>query len=62
MTLPTITETPMQADRAKTIFEKSEPGRRAAQIPDAGVPERPLALGYAFAHTEVEAALRDALR
>ncbi|MEA2277850.1 MAG: uncharacterized protein QOC78_2810 [Solirubrobacteraceae bacterium] len=26
------------------------------------VPERPLALGYAFAHTEVEAALRDALR
>jgi len=35
MTLPTITETPMQADRAKTIFEKSEPGRRAAQIPAA---------------------------
>jgi glycine dehydrogenase subunit 2 len=32
----------MQADRAKTIFEKSGPGRRAAQIPDAGVPERPL--------------------
>jgi NAD dependent epimerase/dehydratase family enzyme len=26
------------------------------------VPERPLALGYAFAHTDVEAALRDAVR
>jgi glycine dehydrogenase subunit 2 len=37
-----MTETPMQADRAKTIFEKSEPGRRAAQVPDAGVPERRL--------------------
>jgi glycine dehydrogenase subunit 2 len=42
MTLPTITETPMQADRARTIFEKSETGRRAAVLPDAGVPERPL--------------------
>jgi glycine cleavage system P protein (glycine dehydrogenase) subunit 2 len=42
VSLPSLTETPMQADRAKTIFEKSEPGRRAAQIPDAGVPERPL--------------------
>ncbi len=42
MTLPTITETPMQADRAKTIFEKSVAGRRAAVLPDAGVPERPL--------------------
>jgi glycine dehydrogenase subunit 2 len=43
MTLPELTETPMQADRAVTIFEKSEPGRRAAVLPDAGVPERPLA-------------------
>ncbi len=42
MTLPTITETPMQADRAKTIFEKSKTGRRAAVLPDPGVPERPL--------------------
>jgi glycine dehydrogenase subunit 2 len=42
VSLPSLTETPMQADRAKTIFEKSEPGRRAAQIPDAGVPVRPL--------------------
>ena len=35
-------ETPMQRDRAVTIFEKSREGRRAAVIPDAGVPERPL--------------------
>ena len=34
--------TPMQRDHAVTIFEKSSPGRRAAQLPDAGVPERPL--------------------
>jgi glycine dehydrogenase subunit 2 len=37
-----LTETPMQAERAQTIFEKSKPGRRAAVTPDAGVPERPL--------------------
>jgi glycine dehydrogenase subunit 2 len=43
MTAPELTETPMQADRAKTIFEKSAPGRRAAALPEAGVPERPLA-------------------
>lgn len=30
------TETPQQADRAKTIYEKSVPGRRAAQLPDDG--------------------------
>jgi glycine dehydrogenase subunit 2 len=42
MTLPTITETPMQADRAVTIFEKSKKGRRAAVLSDAGVPKRPL--------------------
>jgi glycine dehydrogenase subunit 2 len=38
-----LTETPMQRDRAVTIFEKSKEGRRAAQLPEAGVPERPLA-------------------
>ena len=27
------TETPQQADRARTIYEKSVPGRRAAQLP-----------------------------
>jgi glycine dehydrogenase subunit 2 len=32
----------MQRERAVTIFEKSKPGRRAAALPDAGVPERPL--------------------
>jgi glycine dehydrogenase subunit 2 len=37
-----ITETPMQRDRAKTIFERSRPGRRAATLPPLDVPERPL--------------------
>jgi glycine dehydrogenase subunit 2 len=37
-----LQETPMQKDRAVTIFEKSRPGRRAAALPEAGVPERPL--------------------
>jgi glycine dehydrogenase subunit 2 len=32
----------MQRDRAKTIFERSVPGRRAAALPVAGVPEAPL--------------------
>ena len=36
-------ETPMQRDCAVTIFERSVPGRRAAAIPAAGVPERPIA-------------------
>jgi glycine dehydrogenase subunit 2 len=36
------TETPQQRDRAVTIFEKSKPGRRAAKLPAAGVPESPL--------------------
>lgn len=31
-----LTETPQQADRAKTIYEKSVPGRRAAQLPPLG--------------------------
>ena len=36
-------ETPMQRERAVTIFERSVPGRRAADIPVADVPETPLA-------------------
>ena len=32
-------ETPMQRDRATTIFERSVEGRRAAAIPAAGVPQ-----------------------
>jgi glycine dehydrogenase subunit 2 len=35
-------QTPMQRERARTIFEKSKPGRRAAVLPDAEVPEPPL--------------------
>ena len=34
--------TPLQRDRAMTIFERSVPGRRAAVLPAAGVPEPPL--------------------
>ncbi|MGI8462398.1 MAG: aminomethyl-transferring glycine dehydrogenase subunit GcvPB [Solirubrobacterales bacterium] len=34
--------TPAQRDHATTIFEKSVPGRRAASIPRADVPETPL--------------------
>ncbi len=33
----------MQRDQAVTIFERSEEGRRAAVLPEAGVDERPLA-------------------
>src|SRR5689334_4467863 len=36
------TPTPMQREGAITIFEKSQPGRRAAVLPEAGVEERPL--------------------
>ena len=35
-------ETPMQRDRARTIYERSVPDRRAATLPAAGVPEPPL--------------------
>ncbi len=35
-------ETPMQRDRARTIFERSVPGRRAGTLPAADVPETPL--------------------
>ena len=38
----TITETPQQADPAVTIYEKSVPGRRAAQLPPTGVEETPI--------------------
>jgi glycine dehydrogenase subunit 2 len=37
-----LTETPMQAERAQTIFEKSKEGRRAAALPAMEVPEKPL--------------------
>ncbi len=39
-----LTETPQQADRAETIYEKSVPGRRAAQLPPLGegVAETPI--------------------
>jgi glycine dehydrogenase subunit 2 len=35
-----VTETPMQAEKATTIFEKSKPGRRAATLPQLDVPAR----------------------
>jgi glycine dehydrogenase subunit 2 len=35
-------ETPMQRDRAVTIFERSRPGRRAATVPETDVPQRSL--------------------
>jgi glycine dehydrogenase subunit 2 len=38
-----LTQTPMQAEAAQTIFEKSKSGRRAAELPVAEVPEKPLA-------------------
>jgi glycine dehydrogenase subunit 2 len=39
---PQLTETPMQRDRATTIYERSVEGRRAATLPEAGIDERPL--------------------
>lgn len=44
MSEPTLSETPQQADRATTIYEKSVPGRRAAQLPPLGegVEETPI--------------------
>ena len=35
-----LTETAQQRDRARTIFEKSQPGRRAFVAPDLDVPAR----------------------
>jgi glycine dehydrogenase subunit 2 len=37
-----MNETPMQRDKVVTIFERSVEGRRAAVLPEAGVPLRPL--------------------
>ena len=42
MPAPDATQTPMQRDRATTIFESSVEGRRAATLPEAGVDETPL--------------------
>jgi glycine dehydrogenase subunit 2 len=39
---PEITETPMQRDRATTIYERSVEGRRAATMPETGVDESPI--------------------
>jgi glycine dehydrogenase subunit 2 len=39
---PELTETPMQRDRATTIYERSVEGRRAAALPDTDVEDRPL--------------------
>jgi glycine dehydrogenase subunit 2 len=39
---PELTETPMQRDRATTVYERSVEGRRAATMPDTGVDERPI--------------------
>jgi glycine dehydrogenase subunit 2 len=35
-------EPPLQRERARTIFERSQAGRRAFVAPEAGVPDRPL--------------------
>ncbi|HEV7919039.1 MAG TPA: aminomethyl-transferring glycine dehydrogenase subunit GcvPB [Solirubrobacterales bacterium] len=35
-----VTQTPMQAEHATTIFEKSKAGRRAAVLPNVDVPDR----------------------
>src|SRR5580692_4953497 len=37
-----LAEAPMQKERATTIYEKSKTGRRAAVLPEAGVPETPI--------------------
>ena len=47
-----LTETPQQRDRAKTIFEKSQPGRRAFVPPALDVPEDPDALPERFRRRE----------
>jgi glycine dehydrogenase subunit 2 len=38
-----VTQTPMQAEHATTIFEKSKAGRRAAVLPNVDVPDREVA-------------------
>ncbi|HET8951824.1 MAG TPA: aminomethyl-transferring glycine dehydrogenase subunit GcvPB, partial [Solirubrobacteraceae bacterium] len=47
-----ITETPQQRDRATTIYEKSQPGRRAFMAPELDVPHDPDALPERFRRTE----------
>jgi glycine dehydrogenase subunit 2 len=47
-----LAETPQQRDRAKTIFEKSQPGRRAFVAPELDVPEDPDALPERFRRKE----------
>jgi glycine dehydrogenase subunit 2 len=37
-----LTETPQQAEPVETIYEKSVPGRRAAQLPSSGVEDIPI--------------------
>ncbi|HEX8104668.1 MAG TPA: aminomethyl-transferring glycine dehydrogenase subunit GcvPB [Solirubrobacteraceae bacterium] len=39
---PTLHETPMQRDRARTIWDKSQPGRRAFTAPELDVDAQPL--------------------
>ena len=39
---PALRETPQQSDRAVTIYEKSVPGRHAAQLPPVEVGETPI--------------------
>src|SRR3954453_23406220 len=39
---PELTETPMQRDRATTVYERSVEGRRAATMPETGVDEGPI--------------------
>jgi glycine dehydrogenase subunit 2 len=48
----TLTETPQQRDRARTIFEKSQPGRRAFVAPPLDVPRRENVLPERFRRTE----------
>jgi glycine dehydrogenase subunit 2 len=39
---PELTETPMQRDKATTIYERSVEGRRAGTMPETGIDERPI--------------------
>jgi len=47
-----LTETPQQRDRATTIYEKSQAGRRAFVAPELDVPHDPDALPERFRRTE----------
>ena len=47
-----LTETPQQRDRATTIYEKSQEGRRAFVAPELDVPHDPDALPERFRRTE----------